>query len=40
MQQISLQDPEVHKYLEEMVAKAVAGFVAENELRAREISLV
>ena len=40
MPQITLQDPEIRKYLEEMVSEAVARFVAENELRAKEISLV
>ena len=40
MRQVSLQDPEFQKYLEEVVARTVAGFVAENEHRAREISLI
>ncbi|MBX6422817.1 hypothetical protein [Thermosulfurimonas sp. F29] len=38
--QINFQDPEFRKLLEELVSQAVARFVAENELKAREISLV
>ncbi len=38
--QVNFQDPEFRKLLEELVSQAVARFVAENELRAREISLV
>ncbi len=37
--QANFQDPEFRKLLEELVSQTVARFVAENELRAREISL-
>jgi len=38
--QINFEDPQFRKLLEELVSQAVARFVAENELKARELSLV